>query len=337
LPARQADYASAIKAADRKIISSRVAVSLKEDNRPQLLVVCGPTAVGKTAFALNLAENFDGEVVSADSRQVYRLMDIGTAKPTRDEMDRVKHHLVNVAWPDEEFNAARFVLLAEQCISEICQRQKRPLLVGGTGLYIRALTEGLLQAPGADQELRRQLHDKAEEQGSAVLHEELTKVDPESAKRLHPNDLIRIVRALEVYEQSGQTLSSLQDEHGFSHQPYRMLKIGLNLDREELFRRIDLRAEAMFEQGLLDEAEALLQAGYDRNLKTLKTIGYRQAFALLNREMTRDEALEDLKRSTRRYAKQQLTWFRKDKSIIWLESSDDFDTIQRLIENFYVI
>jgi tRNA dimethylallyltransferase len=288
-------------------------------------------------LALDLADCFDGEIISADSRQVYRMMDIGTAKPTGEEQHSINHHLIDIAWPDEEFNASRFVTLAEDAVTDICRRNQRPFLVGGTGLYIRALTEGLLQAPGADPELRKRLHARAEDEGSPALHEELDTVDPESAARLHPNDLTRIVRALEVYEQSGRTLSLMQDEHGFKSQPYRTLKIGLNLERSELYRRIDQRAEIMFEQGLLEESEALLQAGYDPALKALRTIGYRQAFALLRREMTREEALDDLKRSTRRYAKQQLTWFRGDKSIIWLESSGDFVTIRKLIEEFYGI
>lgn len=312
-------------------------VSRVIDKRPAIAVICGPTAVGKTALALSLAECFNGEIISADSRQVYRLMDIGTAKPVNAELQRVRHHLVDVAWPDEEFHAARFVDLAEQAISEVCQRNKRIFLVGGTGLYIRALTEGLIQAPSADPELRQHLIARADKEGSPSLHEDLARVDPGSAARLHPNDLTRIIRALEVYEHSGSTLSALQDDHGFSGKPYRTLKICLTLARDVLYRRIDQRAEVMFEQGLLEEAEALLQAGYDPNLKALRTIGYRQAFALLRREMTRDEAVDDLKQSTRRYAKQQLTWFRKDKSIIWLESSGDFVTIRKLIEEFYDI
>lgn len=311
-------------------------VSTDKDNRPALLVVCGPTAVGKTALALDIAESFDGEIISADSRQLYRLMDIGTAKPSHAEQQRISHHLIDVAWPDEEFHAARFVSLAEEVLADICRRNKRPFLVGGTGLYIRALTEGLLHAPSANQELRQHLHARAEKEGSALLHKELAEVDPESAARLHPNDLIRIVRALEVYE-SGSSLSVLQDDHGFRGQPYRVLKIGLNLERPELYRRIERRAEVMFEQGLLEEAEGLLRAGYDPDLKALRTIGYRQAFAFLRQEMSRDEAVNDLKQSTRRYAKQQLTWFRKDKSIIWLESSGDFVTIRKLIEEFYDI
>lgn len=307
------------------------------DNRPAVVVLCGPTAVGKTALALELADAFSAEIISADSRQVYRLMDIGTAKPGALELARIRHHLVDVAWPDEEFHAARFATLAREAIEAICQRDKRPLLVGGTGLYIRALTEGLLQAPGADPALRRELHARAAQEGSPALHTELAVLDPASAARLHPNDLVRIVRALEVHRQSGISLAALQDDHAFSSQPYRTLKIGLDLDREELYRRIDGRAEAMFAEGLLEEADALLRAGYAPTLKSLQTIGYRQAFALLRGELSRADALEDLKRSTRRYAKQQLTWFRKDKSIIWLESSADFVTIRELLLEFHGI
>jgi tRNA dimethylallyltransferase len=307
------------------------------DNRPALVVICGPTAVGKTALALNLAEYFNAEIISADSRQLYRLMDIGTAKPIAEELQRVRHHLIDVAWPDEDFHAARFVSLAEEAVADIHRRSKRAFLVGGTGLYLRALTEGLLQAPSANPKLRQRLHSRAEAEGSASLHEALARVDPDSAARLHPNDLIRIVRALEVFEHSGSMLSALQDKHGFNSKPYRTVKICLNMPRDVLYRRIDQRAEVMFTQGLLEEAETLLGAGYDPSLKALRTIGYRQAFALLRKEMARDEAIDDLKQATRRYAKQQLTWFRKDKSMIWLESSDDFVTIRKLIDKFYGI
>jgi tRNA dimethylallyltransferase len=307
------------------------------DKRPTLTVICGPTAVGKTELALALAERCDGEIVSADSRQVYRLMDIGTAKPTHDQQQQVRHHLIDVVWPDEEFHAARYVELAEAAVQGIRLQGKHPVLVGGTGLYIKALTDGLLDAPGADPELRKRLHAQAKGEGSDALHAELAKVDPESAARLHPNDLVRVVRALEVFHQTGKPLSRLQDEHGFRTGGYRTLKIGLNCERETLYERIDQRSEAMFRQGLLEEAEHLLRAGYDPDLKIFRTIGYRQAFAVLRGEMPRAEALDDLKRSTRRYAKQQITWFRKDKSIIWLESSGDFDTIHKLFENFHVI
>ena len=302
-----------------------------------LPVICGPTAVGKTALSLKLAEIFNGEIVSADSRQVYRLMNIGTAKATAAEQGQIHHHLIDIVWPDEEFHAARYIELADSAVKDIRRRGRNPFLVGGTGLYIKALTEGLLDAPGADHKLRKHLHDRAAKEGNAALHAELERVDPESATRLHPNDLIRIVRALEVYQQCGTPLSQLQESHGFRMEKYRTVKIGLDCDREVLYERIDRRSEQMFEQGLLEEAEHMQAAGYDPELKILRTIGYRQAFDVLLGRMTEDEAVEDLKRATRRYAKQQLTWFRKDKSIIWLESSADFVKLQQLIENFYVI
>ncbi len=309
----------------------------RSDIRPLLPIICGPTAVGKTALAIDLAESFNGEIVSADSRQVYRQMDIGTAKPTAVEQERARHHLIDVVWPNEEFNAADFSSRAAVAIKDIIGRNKMPLLVGGTGLYIKALTEGLLQTPGSDPEVRKHLTDRAEQVGSAVLHQELAVIDSVTAEKLHPNDLLRIVRALEVYEQTGRPLSFFQQEHGFKDTPYRTLKIGLNMDRADLYARINQRAEAMFESGLLAEAEALLVAGYDPELKSLKTIGYRQAFALLRNKLSRAEAVEDLKRSTRRYAKQQLTWFRADKSIIWVDSSVDFVTIRKLIYKFHDI
>lgn len=304
---------------------------------PFLPIILGPTAVGKTALSLELAESIDAEIVSADSRQIYRLMDIGTAKPSPKERQLVPHHLIDIVWPDEKFNVSYYVHLAEQAIHDIHSRGKQPLLVGGTGLYIRALTEGLLNAPGADPVLRQHLHEKAQKEGNESLHAELSKVDSQMAGRLHPNDLVRIVRALEVYYSSGLRLSELQNAHGFRQNPYRTLKIGLFCDRTSLYEKIEKRSEKMFEQGLIEEAKAILDAGYDPKLKILQTIGYRQAFAVLNGKLKLDEALDDLKRSTRRYAKQQLTWFRNDKRIIWLESSCDFAKILKLVENSHVI
>lgn len=298
-------------------------------------MICGPTAVGKTAVAIRLAEQFAGEIVSADSRQIYRLMDIGTAKPTAAEQARVRHHLIDLVWPDETFSAARFAEQAGQTIDRILERGRHPLLVGGTGLYIRALTEGLLDAPAADPQLRAELRAIAEREGSAELHRRLAEVDPTAAARLHPNDLVRIERALEVQALTGRPLSQLQQEHAFGQRRYRTLKIGLDCDRQALFERIDRRAVQMFADGLLDEARQLLTAGYAPASTALRTIGYRQAVAVLRAEMSEADALLDLQRATRRYARQQLTWFRRDSSIIWLDSSTDFVKIQKLIENFY--
>jgi len=298
-------------------------------------VLCGPTAAGKTAAALALAEHYDLEVVSADSRQVYRLMDIGTAKPSTEERAQVPHHLLDVVWPDEPFDAARFAGLAAQSINGILARGRLPLLVGGTGLYIRALTEGLAEAPGADPLVRRRLEAEAEAEGNLTLHHRLTDVDPAAAALLHPNDRVRIVRALEVFELTGRPLSSWQQAHGFRERRYRLLKIALSPPRPELYRRIDARAATMLDGGLIEETEALLNAGYDPRLKSLQTIGYREAIRLIEGKVSREEALAELQQATRRYAKRQLTWFRTDSEMIWVDSAKDSDKIQTLMQKFH--
>jgi tRNA dimethylallyltransferase len=302
---------------------------------PPLVVICGPTAAGKTAAALALADHFDLEVVSADSRQVYRLMDIGTAKPTAEERARVPHHLLDVVWPDEPFDAAYFSKLAAPAIDAILARGRLPLLVGGTGLYIRALTEGLADIPGANPSVRRRLEEVADSEGCAVLYRRLGEVDPAAAAQLHPNDRIRLVRALEVFELTGRPLSDWQQAHGFRERRYRLLKIALTPPRDELYRRIESRAQAMFADGLIEETQALLTAGYDPHLKSLQTIGYRETVRLLQGNCTREEALAEVQQATRRYAKRQLTWFRADSEMIWVDSVKDSVKIQTLIAEFY--
>ena len=304
---------------------------------PPLVVLCGPTAAGKTAAALTLARHFDLEVISADSRQVYRLMDIGTAKPTTAERAQAPHHLLDVVWPDEAFDAARYAALATAAIEGVLTRGRLPVLVGGTGLYIRALTEGLVATPGADPVVRRRLEALAAAEGSAALHRRLAEIDPPAARLLHPNDRVRIVRALEVFELTGQPLSAWQQDHGFRERRYRLLKIGLAPPRAELYRRIDARAAAMRDGGLPEETAALLTAGYAPQLKALQTIGYREAVRLLTGKCTREEALGELQQATRRYAKRQLTWFRADSEIIWVDSAANFDNIIMLIDKFHAV
>ena len=302
---------------------------------PPLIVICGPTAVGKTALALALARDYPLEVISADSRQVYRLMDIGTAKPTAEERAAVAHHLLDVVWPDEPFDAARYARLASAAIADVLGRGRMPVLVGGTGLYIRVLTEGLAAVPAADQRVRDELQRRATEFGAPALHRQLAAVDPQAAASLHPNDLVRIVRALEVFELTGQPLSVRQREHGFRDRRFRLLKIGLTLERSDLYRRIDERAQAMFSGGLVAETELLLAAGYDPGLKSMQTIGYREAVRLLHGEISRETALTDLQQATRRYAKRQLTWFRADSEMIWVDSLRESDNIKKLIDEFH--
>jgi tRNA dimethylallyltransferase len=307
-----------------------------DGERIPLIVICGPTASGKTSLALDLAESFAAEIISADSRQVYRGMDIGTAKATAEERRRVPHHLIDVADPDQDFTTADFIRLARKAIGEIDARGRLPMVVGGTGLYIRTLTEGLLPGPGADKELRNRLLAREALEGEGTLHRRLKEIDPVLAARLSPRDRVRIVRALEVFANTGRRLSELQEEHAFGEHPYCVLSFGLAPRREELYRAIDLRVEAMMAAGLLDETRALVARGYGADLKAMRTIGYRECLQHLAGEMSLDQAVAHIQQASRRYAKRQLTWFRKDKSIIWVDSLRESDRIQALIDNFIV-
>lgn len=304
------------------------------DERPTLVALCGPTASGKTGLALELARHLPLEIVSADSRQVYRKMDIGTAKATPAERRQVPHHLLDVVDPEQPFSVADFVALAREAIAGITGRGRLPLVVGGTGLYLRALTEGLAGVPAADADLRRRLHALEAAAGPGTLHRRLARVDPVSAERIHPRNLVRIVRALEVWEQTGRPMSACQAEHGFGEAPYRTLKLGLAVPLAELEVRIAARVEAMLAAGLVEEVRGLLASAGRRELKVLQTIGYREVAAYLRGETDRAGLQELIVRHTRQYAKRQLTWFRKDKSIIWVDSLRESARILTLIENF---
>ncbi|MCD6527347.1 MAG: tRNA (adenosine(37)-N6)-dimethylallyltransferase MiaA [Desulfuromonas sp.] len=308
---------------------------MRNDTRIPLLVVCGPTASGKTGLAVKLAQKYPVEVVSADSRQVYRQMDIGTAKATTEERQAVTHHLIDVVNPDEKFSVADFSEHAHEAIAQIHARGNLPLVVGGTGLYIRALTDGLLDLPGEDAVLRQQLLDR-EQRNMGSVHRLLQQCDPVLAEKLHPHDITRIIRGIEVFETTGVALSRWQSEHGFREQPYRVLKLAVTMDRALLYQRINDRVELMIKQGVLDETRFLLAQGYHPNLKSMRTIGYRQAIAHLREGMSLDDAVAWIQQDSRRYAKRQLTWFRKDKSIIWVDYKSEFDNILAWIENFYL-
>lgn len=288
----------------------------------KLLVIAGPTASGKSALAAGLARLFDGEVISADSMQVYRHMDIGTAKPSEDEMAGVAHHLISVVDPSEEYTAAKFREDALQKIQEILGRGKRVVIAGGTGLYIKALTQGLFEGPEADWDLRRGLLEEAEKKGREALHEKLREADPVSASRIHPNNLHRVIRALEVYSLSKRPISDLQEEHSFAPAPFETLKIGLSMERAELYAAIDRRVERMVEAGLLDETRRLLSMGHHSGLKPMRGLGYKEMTAFIEGEYAFDEAVRLIKRNTRHYAKRQMTWFRKDPEIRWFNPGD---------------
>ena len=302
---------------------------------PKLLVICGPTASGKSELAIRLARELDAEIVNADSMQVYRGMDIGTAKPAPAQRKEIPHHLIDVADPDQPFSAADFALAADEAIRGTTGRGKRVIVAGGTGLYIRALLKGLVDSPSGAGEIRRKLQEEARELGNQAMLEKLGRVDPELAARIHPNNRVRIIRALEVYRLTGVPLSRYQQEHGFSGRRYESLQIGIKVERRELYRRIDERVERMVEDGLLDEVHGLLASGYGRDLKSMRAIGYKEAAACLAGEYGPDEAVRLIKRDTRRYAKRQLTWFNADPDILWLEYSEKFDTILRHAIDFF--
>jgi len=291
-------------------------------DKTRLIIVSGPTASGKTSLAVELALLFNGEIISADSMQVYRLMDIGTAKPTLEERRGVAHHLIDVVYPDEEYTAARFRTEASNKIKEIAGRGRTVIIAGGTGLYIKALTQGLFSGPEANRELRQELLEVASEKGKEALHEMLKKIDPEGASQIHPNNLNRVIRAIEVYELSGKPISGLQKEHSFSESPYDCLKIGLTVERETLFNAIDCRVDQMLSAGLLEETRALADMGYGYDLKPMCSLGYKEMSGYLNGAHQLEEAVRLIKRNTRHYAKRQITWFRKDTAIKWFNPSE---------------
>lgn len=286
-------------------------------DKPKLVVIVGPTAVGKSRLALGLAETMGGEIISADSRQVYKLMDIGTAKPSRSELKRINHHLIDLIYPDELFDVARYRSEAAKVIEDVIKRGKKVIVAGGTGLYIRALTRGLFQGPRADFSFREQLKREIEVLGNNCVHDILKEVDPSAAIKIHPRDTMRIIRALEVYYITGKPLSKFHQEHNFSDTPYRVLKIGLKMNRETLNQKIDERADRMIAEGLINEVKSLLKKGYAPNLPAFKTLGYKHIFDYVLGDKDLDESISLIKRDTKRYAKRQITWFKQDREIYW--------------------
>jgi tRNA dimethylallyltransferase len=285
---------------------------------PPLLVVCGPTGVGKTAAAVALARRLPIEVVSADSRQVYRLMDAATGKPTAEERRAVPHHLVDIVDPDDRYNAARFRRDAAAAVDAIVSRGRLPVVVGGTGLYIRALLRGLDPAPPADPVFRRELESVAAAHGPAALHERLRQEAPEIARRLHPNDAVRVVRALER-ARSGRAGTAEPARWHTGPSDYRAVQIGLTMDRATLFARLRIRARAMASAGLLEEVQALLARGYDSTLPALCGIGYREFIGLALGTLDREEAVRRMERETVQYARRQWTWFAREPGLRWID------------------
>jgi tRNA dimethylallyltransferase len=316
------------------------------DNIP-LIALIGPTAVGKTGVVLELAERLGAEAVNLDSMQVYRHMDIGTAKPTAEERRLVRHHLLDLVNPDEEYNVNLFIDDAEKVCLEIGGRGRVPLLTGGTGLYLKGFQDGLFamgtgkpeenNANPNGEKVRADLKRALIEQGRAALHERLAGIDPVSAARIHPNDTSRLLRALEVYALTGRPWSELLvRQQGIIDPPEprkNILKIGLTGDRQWLYERINLRAAQMLAGGFIEEVKNLLAMGFDRNLKPMQAIGYRHIVEFLDGSRDQQETLELLTRDTRRYAKRQLTWFRRDPEIVWFRP-EQLAEITTLVESY---
>ncbi len=286
-------------------------------HRP-LVVLLGPTAVGKSAVGLQVAKQYGTEILTADSRQVYRGMNIGTDKPPLDERQGVPHRLIDLADPDEVFNTGRYRREAEGEIERAFSAQRLPFVVGGTGLYIRTLIRGMCEAPEANPEVRKELFRIVQEKGREGLYAELVRVDPVTAAKLHPNDESKIIRAVEVYRLSGVSLSSLQAQHAFQGAGFATLLIGLQRSKESLYRRIEARIDWQLSHGMIEETRALLAKGYGRQLGSMKGLGYRHIAAHLAGEYDAAEMVRRFKQDTRHFAKRQLTWFRKEPGIIWL-------------------
>ncbi len=298
----------------------------------QPVVILGPTAVGKSALAMELAEPIQGEIVSVDSLQVYRGLDIGTAKPTKAERERVHHHLIDIYEPSMQLTAGAYATLAREAIVGIQQRGHLPILVGGSGFYLRAVLEGMSPIPPVDPKTRRELKSRLEAEGLEALRKTLEEIDPRTAQRIKPRDTQRILRALEVVLSSGKSLVEWQEESSPVGPPIAATKIGLTLPRNVLYDQIELRVRSMIQEGWPEEVRKLLDRGLDPDAPAFKAIGYRQMVAHLEGELTLDEATEEIVRATRRFAKRQMTWFRRVADIRWLSAEDPKGTFQEALD-----
>lgn len=294
---------------------------------PVLLGVVGSTCTGKTELALRLAERIDAEIVSVDSAQIFRGMNIGTAKPTRAELARAPHHLIDVAAPDEQWTAAQFGEAARAIVSSIWARGRHAIVCGGTGLWLRALTHGVFEAPPIPAEVRAAVREELEMLGSEQMHARLAAVDPDAAARIHPRDPQRIGRALEVFRAVGTPISVLQRAHGFRHREYRLRAVAIDWPRALLCERINERAAAMYAGGFLDEVRGLLQAGVRRDGPGLSVIGYRDAVRCVDGALSEKAAETETATATRRYAKRQRNWFRKEEDVRWISPDYDLDEV----------
>lgn len=287
-----------------------------------LVILTGPTAVGKTELSTKLARAINGEIISADSMQVYKGMDIGTAKITPVEMDGIKHYLIDILDPKEDFNVVKFKAYAKEAIDQIYNKGKIPIIVGGTGFYIQALLYDVdFEESKEDQRYREKLEDLAKTHGNDLLHERLKEVDPESAKAIHPNNVKKVIRALEYYKETGQRISDHNKEQRQKESPYNFAYFVLNDDRKNLYERINKRVDIMVEQGLITEVKALLESGCRKDMVSMQGLGYKEIISYLEGESSLEDAIYTLKRDTRHFAKRQLTWFKREKEVIWIDKN----------------
>ena len=298
-----------------------------------LIILTGPTAVGKTKASIELAKAINGEIISADSMQVYKHMDIGSAKIRAEEMNGIKHYLIDELEPDEEFHVVRFQQMAKQAMKEIYAKGKIPILVGGTGFYIQALLYDIdFTESQEDSTYRQELEQLAKEKGATHLHDMLREVDAASAESIHANNVKRVIRALEFYQQTGEKISEHNEQERAKESPYDFCYFVLNDDREKLYERINLRIDQMLEEGLIEEVQALKDMGYTRDMVSMQGLGYKEILDYLSGACTLDEAIYTLKRDTRHFAKRQLTWFRRERDVIWIDKQTYHDNEEKLLE-----
>ena len=298
-----------------------------------LVVLTGPTAVGKTKLSISLAKALNGEIISADSMQVYKYMDIGSAKITEKEMDGVPHHLINVLSPFEEFHIVRFQELAKKAMEDIYNRGKTPVFVGGTGFYIQAITKDIDFTEGEeDKQYREELSRLAAEKGNEFLHEMLQEVDKKSAEEIHANNVKRVIRALEFYKENGFPISQHNEEQKQNETPYNLAYFVLNAPRELLYERIDRRVDEMMESGLVEEVQKLKDMGCHREMTSMQGLGYKEILSFLDGEIPLDEAVRILKRDTRHFAKRQLTWFRRESNVVWVDKDKFAFNDEKILE-----
>lgn len=301
--------------------------------KEKLLIILGPTAVGKSGLAIKLAKRLRGEIVSADSMQAYKGLDIGTAKVPLNERDGVRHHLIDVIEPDERFSAGKFVKLAGDAINGILLRGNIPIIIGGTGLYMRAFLKGMFPSPPRNSVLSQRLQSIGEAKGTVFLHRMLRRIDDESARRIATNDSQRLIRALEIYFLSKKPMSWHIKESPFSVDLYDSIKIGLLMPRAKLYKRIEERVDKMFQAGWIEEVRELLSRGYSPECHAFKALGYREIVSYLKGKISRKEAKDVIKKGTRRYAKRQMTWFKKEEGVFWFDVSKGEDIVYKQVES----